>query len=181
MHDQKQMEMCTPTQHRSVCVSCFNVQDRSELEKTPIMSRRVKFSLWLMLSMPWHMPFITWIRICVLITGEYAQRWSKQGERSCWSISAMLTSTVSLQMSVLLGMLSKYLLLFHKLQKSHDGIVIDSRKIKTLLIIYFQVIEPVWEWVRKWNLEKRMNDYILEGYFIFFSSNPYLSQEPFFL
>jgi hypothetical protein len=45
IHDQKEMEMYHLPQHRSLCVSCFNVQDRSELEKTLIMSRRVKYSL----------------------------------------------------------------------------------------------------------------------------------------
>lgn len=45
MHVQKKMKRYSLPQRRSVCVSCFNVQDRSELEKTPIMSRRVKYSL----------------------------------------------------------------------------------------------------------------------------------------
>lgn len=68
-------------------------------------------------------------------------------------------------MSVLKGMLSKYYLLFYKLQKLHD---IDSNKINSTLIIYFQVIKPAWEWVKKWNLEKRMKEYILDGYAMFF-------------
>lgn len=86
--------------HLSLCVCvcicvCFYVQDRRELEKIPIMNKRGKFSLWLMLCMPWLMPSIIWTRIFVLIMLESVRRWNKQEARNCWSIYAMLTLTVS--------------------------------------------------------------------------------------
>ena len=46
-------------------------------------------------------------------------------------------------MSIVLAMLSNYFL-FHKVQKLCDGYATDSSKIKTWLITYIQVIQPVW-------------------------------------
>lgn len=126
------------TQHQSFCVhvSCFNVQDRRELEKIPTMNRRVKFSLWLMRFMQWLTPFIIWTRISVLTIEGSVRRWSKLGERSCWSTSATLISMVSLQISMIWGILTVGILCFL-------SYVVKIFTLKTCLIIWLKIVESI--------------------------------------